>query len=47
MAIAAVWNGEVIARSNDLVMCEGNAYFPLDSILDKSVLVPVSNTTHW
>ncbi|PKO53506.1 MAG: hypothetical protein CVU27_01405 [Betaproteobacteria bacterium HGW-Betaproteobacteria-20] len=28
----AVWNGAVIAESNDTVLLEGNHYFPFDSI---------------
>ncbi|WP_367388298.1 DUF427 domain-containing protein [Lewinella sp. LCG006] len=28
----AIWNGQVIAESNDLVRLEGNYYFPADSL---------------
>jgi uncharacterized protein (DUF427 family) len=28
----ASWNGVVIARSNDIVTVEGNAYFPADAL---------------
>lgn len=28
----AVWNGTVVAESNDTVVVEGNHYFPVDSI---------------
>jgi len=28
----AIWNGTVIAESNDTVVIEGNHYFPADSI---------------
>ncbi|KER05515.1 hypothetical protein AAA799E16_01832, partial [Marine Group I thaumarchaeote SCGC AAA799-E16] len=28
----AIWNGEVIAESDDTVVVEGNHYFPIDSI---------------
>lgn len=28
----AVWNGEVIAETDDTVVVEGNHYFPIDSI---------------
>lgn len=28
----AVWNGAVLAESDDIVKVEGNAYFPADSI---------------
>ena len=28
----AIWNGTIIAESNDTVVVEGNNYFPFDSI---------------
>ena len=28
----AVWNGHVVAESDDIVKVEGNAYFPIDSV---------------
>ena len=28
----AVWNGQVVAESTDIVTVEGNAYFPLASV---------------
>lgn len=28
----ALWNGRVIAESSDIVMVEGNAYFPADAL---------------
>ena len=31
MAVQAVWNGTVLARSDDTVVVEGNHYFPPDS----------------
>ena len=39
----AVWNGEVIAESNDTVVVEGNHYFPSDSI--KKECFSASDTT--
>ncbi len=33
----AVWNGRVVAESDDIVTVEGNAYFPA-SALDRSVV---------
>ena len=30
----AVWNGEVIAESDDIVMVEANPYFPIGSVKD-------------
>jgi uncharacterized protein (DUF427 family) len=29
---SAIWNGQVIAESNDTVVVEGNHYFPADSV---------------
>lgn len=28
----AIWNGKIIAESNDIVNVEGNDYFPIESI---------------
>lgn len=28
----AIWNGKVIAESNDIVNVTGNAYFPIESV---------------
>jgi uncharacterized protein (DUF427 family) len=30
----AMWNGEVVAESDDIVTVEGNAYFPRESVRD-------------
>jgi uncharacterized protein (DUF427 family) len=35
----AIWNGAVLAESDDTVVVEGNHYFPLESV-DKDVLAP-------
>ncbi len=32
--VQAVWNGQVIAESEDTVLVEGNHYFPRSSVLD-------------
>ena len=40
----ATWNGTVIAESDDIVMVEGNAYFPRDAVRDE-VLRPSSTHT--
>jgi uncharacterized protein (DUF427 family) len=40
----AVWNGRTIAESDDIVMVEGNAYFPASS-LDRSVLRDSAHTS--
>jgi uncharacterized protein (DUF427 family) len=39
----AIWNGEVIAESNNTLVVEGNHYFPVDSV-DRKYFVE-SNTT--
>ncbi|MDA3954280.1 MAG: DUF427 domain-containing protein [Bacteroidales bacterium] len=28
----AIWNGKIIAESNDIVNVEGNSYFPIESV---------------
>jgi uncharacterized protein (DUF427 family) len=38
----AIWNGTVVAESNDTVVVEGNHYFPAEAV-NKSFLLP-SNT---
>lgn len=40
----AIWNGRVIAESDDTVVVEGNHYFPAESV-DASVLRPSSTHT--
>lgn len=40
----ARWNGKLIARSDDIVIVEGNAYFPLGAV-DPSLLVPSETTS--
>ncbi|PKP10477.1 MAG: hypothetical protein CVU09_06960 [Bacteroidetes bacterium HGW-Bacteroidetes-4] len=32
MTIKAIWNGEIVAESNDTIIVEGNHYFPPESI---------------
>ena len=39
----AVWNGSVIAESNDTVVVEGNQYFPAESV--KQDYLVASDTT--
>lgn len=41
----AIWNGQVIAESDDTVVVEGNHYFPLDSVR-ADVLKPSGSRTH-
>jgi uncharacterized protein (DUF427 family) len=40
----AIWNGAVIADSDDTVVVEGNHYFPSDAV-DPAVLRPSSTAT--
>jgi len=40
----AIWNGVVVAESDDTVVVEGNHYFPADSV-DQGVLRPSSTTS--
>lgn len=40
----AIWNGAVIADSDNTVVVEGNHYFPRDAV-DPAVLRPSSTTT--
>ncbi|MFO7592847.1 MAG: DUF427 domain-containing protein [Pseudomonadota bacterium] len=41
----ASWNGVVIARSDDIVMVEGNLYFPKESVRSE-YLRPSDTHTH-
>jgi uncharacterized protein (DUF427 family) len=40
----AIWNGAVIAESDDTVVVEGNHYFPAESV-DEALLAPSSKTS--
>lgn len=44
----AVWNGQIIAESNETVVIEGNHYFP-ESSVKKEFLKPSHTETvcHW
>lgn len=42
--VRAEWNGKVLAESDDVVMVEGNAYFPPDAV-DPAVLVGSDRTS--
>jgi uncharacterized protein (DUF427 family) len=44
MSMQAVWNGAVIAESDDTVVVENNHYFPLDSVRP-GVLKPSDQTS--
>jgi len=41
----AVWNGAVIAESDDIVTVENNAYFPAESLVS-GLTVPSSHTSN-
>ena len=44
----AIWNGQVIAESNDTIIIEGNHYFPVDSINTKFFKTSETQTVcHW
>ncbi len=40
----AVWNGQVVAESDDIVTVEGNAYFPVGS-LKQDFIQPSAHTS--
>ena len=41
----AIWNGKVIAESDDTVIVEGNHYFPHDTIIKEYFNTSSTNTT--
>lgn len=41
----AIWNGEVIAESNDTIIIEGNHYFPPQSIKEEYFSPTETHTT--
>ena len=41
----AVFNGEVVAESDETIVVEGNHYFPLSSLKD-GAFTPTDHTTH-
>ena len=46
--VRAIWNGTVVAESDDTVVVEGNHYFPVSS-LDRQYLVdsPTTSVCPW
>ncbi|MBB4969486.1 DUF427 domain-containing protein [Saccharothrix violaceirubra] len=42
--VIATWNGQVVARSDDTEIVEGNHYFPADAV-DREFLRPSDTTT--
>ena len=44
----AIWNGKIIAESNDIVNVEGNAYFPFESVKKEFLKESETHTVcHW
>ena len=44
----AIWNGKVIAESDDIVTIENNAYFPESSVNKEYLVQSDTHTTcHW
>lgn len=41
----AIWNGQVIAESNDTVVVEGNHYFPAESVKTEFLRNSATHTT--
>jgi uncharacterized protein (DUF427 family) len=41
----AIWNGQVIAESNDTVVVEGNHYFPAESVNAEYLRESATHTT--
>lgn len=41
----AIWNGSVIAESDDTKVVEGNHYFPVDSVHSEFLKDSATNTT--
>jgi len=41
----ATWNGQIIAQSDDIIVIEGNDYFPLSS-LNMNYFVPNEQTSY-
>jgi uncharacterized protein (DUF427 family) len=48
--VKAVWNGVAIAESDDIVMVEGNAYFPISAVAPGSLAEDTETRAtycHW
>ena len=44
----AIWNGKVIAESNDIVTVEGNSYFPENSVNREFLIESETHTScYW
>jgi uncharacterized protein (DUF427 family) len=48
MIMKAIWNGKIIAESNDIVNVEDNSYFPESSVNKEFLKESYTHTTcHW
>ena len=48
MIMKAIWNGTVIAESDDTVVVEGNHYFPKESIDERHFVASENRSVcHW
>ncbi len=46
--VQAIWNGQVIAESDDTIIVEGNHYFPAASVRQEFLRPSATTTTcHW
>lgn len=44
----AIWNGTVLAESDDTVVVDGNHYFPKESIVDRHFVASDNRSVcHW
>lgn len=44
----AIWNGKVIAESDDIANVEGNSYFPVESVKNEYLKQSTTHTVcHW
>ena len=44
----AIWNGTVIAESDDTIVVEGNHYFPIDCVIPEAITSsPTQTTCPW
>jgi len=44
----AIWNGKIIAESNDIVKVENNSYFPIESVNKEYLKSSETHTVcHW
>lgn len=42
----AIWKGQVLAKSDDIVTVEGNAYFPKSSLSDPALFTKSETTSY-